>query len=89
MVGYWSRLIDLFRIINEGDDSLDVPSYNGGLFDDAKHPFLSDYKIGDSYLAQAIDQLTRAQVAGQNPPAPFSKGGIGCYKGESAVTMIT
>jgi len=73
MVGYWSRLIDLFRIVNEGDDSLDVPPYNGGLFDNGNHSFLADYKIGDSFLAQAIDQLTRAQTAGRTGSPTFVK----------------
>jgi hypothetical protein len=34
-------------MINEGDDNTKVPSYNGGLFDNDKHPFLTTYKVGD------------------------------------------
>jgi len=63
--GYWAKLQDLCRMINEGDDYTKVPPYNGGLFDNGKHPFLTTYKVGDSYLARAIDQLTRAEASGR------------------------
>jgi len=63
--GYWARVTELFRIVNEGDSYLGVPPYNGGLFDDTKHSFLAKYRIGDSYLAQAIDRLTRAEASGR------------------------
>ena len=63
---YWSRLHELFRLINNGDDFLCIPPYNGRLFDDQKeHQSLSAWKIGDSYLAAAIDQLARATTAGR------------------------
>lgn len=62
---YWPWLTDLFRIINEGDAYLGVPPYNGGLFNDEKHPFLNQYQVGDSYLAQVIDYLTRAKASGR------------------------
>ncbi len=63
--GYWAKLQDLFRMINEGDGHTNVPPYNGGLFDNEKHQFLTIYKLGDSYLARAIDQLTRAKASGR------------------------
>lgn len=63
--GYWARLNDLFRIVNEGDTFLGVPPYNGGLFDDEKHPFLKEYRIGDKYLAEAIDKLARTEASGR------------------------
>jgi hypothetical protein len=67
--GYWSRLQDLFRLIDEGwkdNDHYRIPPYNGRLFDDRKaHPRLAVWKIGDRYLAEAIDQLARAKAAGR------------------------
>jgi type I restriction-modification system DNA methylase subunit len=63
--GYWAKLQDLCKMINEGDDNTKVPSYNGGLFDNDKHSFLTNYKVGDYYLGRAIDQLTRAEVSGR------------------------
>ncbi len=63
---YWSRLRELFNLINNGDDFLHIPPYNGRLFDDQKeHQKLAAWKIGDSYLAAAIDQLARARAAGR------------------------
>jgi len=63
---YWSRLRELFNLINSGDRFLYIPPYNGRLFDDQKeHQSLAAWKIGDSYLAGAIDQLARARAAGR------------------------
>lgn len=63
---YWSRLNTLFSWINEGSekrkvpkDQLYIPAYNGGLFDPKKHPFLEKEKVGDLYLAKAINLLAR------------------------------
>ena len=33
---YWQHLGDLFRIISQGDASIGMPAYNGGLFEDRK-----------------------------------------------------
>jgi len=63
---YWSRLRELFNLINSGDHFLHIPPYNGRLFDDQKeHQSLAAWKIGDRYLAAAIDQLARARAAGR------------------------
>jgi hypothetical protein len=61
--GYWSRLQDLFRMIDAGDAVLGIPPYNGGLFEESRHPELGQWKIGDSCLAGALDMLTRANTA--------------------------
>lgn len=60
---YWSRLRDLFHIIN-GDDAdlnreLGVPRYNGGLFNPTLHPFLEGMAVGDRALLEAINLLSR------------------------------
>lgn len=70
--GYWTRLHDLFRIVNSGDDSMGVPPYNGGLFDESKHPFLESYKVGDSYVAQALDWLARTEASERTGRGPVS-----------------
>lgn len=64
---YWSRLKTLFSWINEGSEKrkipkeqLHIPPYNGGLFDPSRHPVLENNRIGDKYLAKAIELLTRA-----------------------------
>lgn len=74
---YWARLLELFRLIDEGDAHLGVPTYNGGLFDNDKHPFLVDKRVGDVYLARAIDLLARAAVSGQSGRGFVTYGDLG------------
>ncbi len=69
---YWEGLKDLFRLINDGSEAFGypkeefyIPAYNGGLFDPLKNPFLSQKKIGNSYLAGAIDLLARSPGEGK------------------------
>ena len=65
---YWGKLNTLFMLINEGSESdqfrmpretLYIPAYNGGLFDHKRNPFLHEKKIGDEYIARALDCLAR------------------------------
>jgi hypothetical protein len=67
----YDRLARLFRALDEGDASVNVPFYDGGLFltrpeaadsspEAAVSRFLSDHKIPDRYLARALDLLARA-----------------------------
>jgi type I restriction-modification system DNA methylase subunit len=69
----YTRLRDLFRLINQGSESFGiprsefyVPAYNGGLFDPSKHVHLERWAIGDSYLAEAIDLLSRGKTNGRS-----------------------
>lgn len=55
---YWSRLESLFDIIARGDSTLNVPIYNGGLFETQKDSFISVHKMPDPFLAEAIELLT-------------------------------
>ena len=57
---YWTRLRQLFTLINDGWDD-HIPQYNGGLFNPQQHSFLEDYGIGDDALAQVIELLTRTK----------------------------
>ena len=59
----WPRLAALFEIIDAGSPPLGVATFNGGLFDPARHPFLTRHTVGDARLAAAIDKLAR--VAGE------------------------
>jgi len=68
----WSKLGDLFRLINEGSEAdgipredFHVPAYNGGLFEPDKNPKLTTWRIGDTYLAEAIDLLARSRESGR------------------------
>lgn len=59
----WPRLAALFDIIDAGSPPLGVATFNGGLFDPARHPFLTRHTVGDARLHAAIDKLAR--VAGE------------------------
>ena len=57
---YWTRLQQLFTLINDGWED-HIPQYNGGLFNPQQHPFLERYEIDDDALAQVIELLTRTK----------------------------
>jgi type I restriction-modification system DNA methylase subunit len=57
----WAKLKDLFRIIDAGSPPLQVATFNGGLFDQARHSFLERNTVGDGHLQLALEQLARVQ----------------------------
>ena len=57
----WDDLVSLFDLIDGGHKRYGVPEYNGGLFSDEQHPFLSEKRVSDFYMARVIDQLGRAE----------------------------
>ena len=68
---YWESCKGLFSLINDGSESRGIsksefyiPAYNGGLFDPEKNAFLEHKRIGDSFLASAIDLLARSASDG-------------------------
>ncbi len=77
----YDRLARLFLVMDQGDASLNVPCYNGGLFitepqDDESREhriarFLADNKVPDYYLALAIDRLARDE---DEKPVPGATG---------------
>ncbi len=63
----YERLRALFTLINgkppapgkrDKNEELDIPRYNGGLFDPSRYPFLEQHKVGDSYLAGVLRLLS-------------------------------
>ena len=60
---YWSVLDDLCRAIDQGDSSIGLPPYNGGLFDRERTPLLADIRLGDQIMADVIDALSFEQTA--------------------------
>jgi type II restriction/modification system DNA methylase subunit YeeA len=72
----WDQLKELFVLIDEGSrgkgipkDDLYIPAYNGGLFrtspdadDSVESQFLSTHEVGDAYLAEVIELLTRHEA---------------------------
>lgn len=57
----WSSLKRLSNAIYESDPNLDIPAYNGGLFDDDDHPYLRDGFIADQFLSRALFDLAFLQ----------------------------
>ncbi len=62
-----SRLHGLFRLINgkpgppgrpDKNTELNIPRYNGGLFDPSRYPFLETKKVADRFLADALRRLS-------------------------------
>ncbi|MXX73611.1 MAG: hypothetical protein F4Y73_17375 [Gemmatimonadetes bacterium] len=55
---YWPAFDDLCRAIDQGDASIGLPPYNGGLFDRDGAPMLSGVRLGDAVMADVIDALS-------------------------------
>ena len=55
---YWGAMSDLFLAIDQGDASIGLPPYNGGLFDQERHTILTNIRIPDSVMARVIDALS-------------------------------
>ena len=66
----WGRLQDLFGLIDEGEEALGIPPYNGGLFDDSTHEFLADNEVSDRYLAEVIHRLGTTEGEGERAGQP-------------------
>ena len=59
---YWSSAADLCRAIDQGDVSIGLPPYNGGLFDRERAPLLERIRLGDQVMADVIDALSFERV---------------------------
>lgn len=55
---YWGAMADLFIAIDQGDASIGLPPYNGGLFDQESHTTLTNIRIPDAVMARVIDALS-------------------------------
>lgn len=55
----WRDLRGAFLLIDEGDDAVGMPAYNGGLFDRARAPLLERTRVPDAVMAPIIDALSR------------------------------
>ncbi len=55
----WLDLRGVFHLINNGDDEIGMPAYNGGLFDRVRSPLLERTGVPDRVIAPIIDALSR------------------------------
>ena len=58
---YWSAIDGLCRAIDQGEVSIGLPPYNGGLFDRERAPLLDHIRLGDRVMADVIDALSFEQ----------------------------
>jgi hypothetical protein len=66
--GLSSRLDGVFQAIGQGDNSLGIPPYNGGLFDPAATPILARLQLPDSIVAEIIYRMSHADLGDGRPP---------------------
>ena len=59
---YWNAVDDLCLAIDQGDASIGLPPYNGGLFDRENLPLLEGVRLGDQVVANVIDALSFEQT---------------------------
>ncbi len=55
----WLSLQGVFALVNQGEDEIGMPAYNGGLFDRARAPLLERTTVPDAVMAPIIDALSR------------------------------
>ncbi|MBP1772655.1 MAG: restriction endonuclease [Holophagaceae bacterium] len=72
----WGHLESLFDLVHRGDPTLDLPYYNGGLFDPERHPLLRTLKVPDAELIPALDALSRVTVEGARMRVDFRDLGV-------------
>ena len=57
----WGRFASLAEMIDEGDETVGLPPYNGGLFGAKQTPLLKTIALGDEVMAEALDILSFEQ----------------------------
>lgn len=58
LVTYWPKLAAVFKAIAEGDDTLGIPPYNGGLFAKDSAPILDRVTLPDAVVAEIVYKLS-------------------------------
>ena len=61
---YYDRLMTLFRLVDQGDPSIGLPPYNGGLFGSAAAPLLEQVRLSDATIAPVLYDLSHAREHG-------------------------
>ena len=59
---YYNRLTTLFTLIDQGDSSIGLPPYNGGLFAPAAAQLLQQVQLSDAAVADIIYELSHTRV---------------------------
>ena len=61
---YYGHLLTLFRQIDEGDESIGLPPYNGGLFASEAAPLLKPARLTDKIVGDIIYDLSHTETEG-------------------------
>ena len=61
----WEHCASLFRTIDDGDESIGVPPYNGGLFARGRAPLCERAAPPDAAFAPLLDKLSRTDKDGR------------------------
>ena len=61
---YYDHLMTLFRQIDEGDESIGLPPYNGGLFASESAPLLKTARLTDKIVGDIIYDLSHTEIEG-------------------------
>ena len=61
---YYDHLMTLFRQIDEGDESIGLPPYNGGLFASEAAPLLKTARLTDKIVGDVIYDLSHTETEG-------------------------
>ena len=64
---YWPKLRAVFKAIAEGDDTLGIPPYNGGLFARDSAPILDRIELPDAVVAELVFKLSHREDEGGKP----------------------
>jgi hypothetical protein len=59
LTNMWFELRSTFQLISDGEDSIGMPAYNGGLFSRSRSLLLERTSVPDATLAPLIDALSR------------------------------
>ena len=62
---FYDRLKRLFRRIDEGDASIGLPPYNGGLFASDAAPLLEGVELSDKVVAPIVHDLSHTETKGE------------------------
>ena len=60
---YYDHLMTLGRLIDQGDATIGLPPYNGGLFATDAAPLLQDARLPDAVVAPIVYDLSHAETA--------------------------
>jgi hypothetical protein len=81
----WNTLREVINWINNGNRLLEIPPYNGGLFDDNENSYLENHMINDAYLSEALFSLGFREKRGDIIPIDYNDLSVrnlgGIYEG--------